>query len=149
MFNATTGVVSVPAAGGPICMFQNPATSGVDLYFYRLMCTSRYAGRFERLRGAVPVLASGAVPKPALNRSGASLAAKARLYAGDQFTHAQGTLGKTIFVPDNATYHSDEEGSIILPPGSTLVWNFIPDVYAGASKVTPAAFEIVWWEVPA
>ncbi len=144
-FNATVGVVAVPATGSLLGIFHNPAGSGVDVYLGRVLLTTAAAGRFERSRGGTIAFGTGNVVRLSINRSGASSPIKGELWAPVTGTSVTGaTLGRVDWLNGPDHYVDEVDGSLILPPGDVLSWVFIPN--AGLS--TSASLEVAWWYEP-
>ncbi len=144
-FNSTVGVVVVAATGGLLGIFHNPVGSGVDLYLARVLLTTAAAGRFERSRGGAITLGTGNVVRPSLNRAGEAVPIAGGLWAPVTGTAVTGaTLGRVDWLNGPEHYVDELDGSIILPPGDTLSWVFVPN--AGLS--TSASLEVAWWYEP-
>lgn len=140
-FASTTGAVSVGTSGGTYAAFLNPSNSGIDCYIARTVVGTNRAGRIERYRNPtiLPVGSSQAI----LNRGGGTNTAKSQLYAGSAANVSGGTMSKVLFLPATSTDSSLENGAIILKPGQSYSFWFIPDTNQSAL----ATIELVWWEL--
>jgi len=143
LFNASTGVVTVPAAGGPVAAFGNPASSDRDLHVHLIAQSMTVAGRVARFRDC-ELIGTGA-PAVSVNRGGGTATAKGLLAPAGAFTASGGRLGRTTFVAAYSAYEHPVDGTIILRPGQNLVWFYDPDGSTGAA----ASIEVVWWETAA
>jgi hypothetical protein len=142
-YNATPGAVDVAGTGGNVCVFINPAASGVDLYIQRLVLSSDNAGRYERYRQGT--LGTPGTPAVGVNRGGNGTTGIGKVYPPAQLTATGGNISMVTYVPASATSSDAVDGTLILRPGQNLYWRYLPN----GNIASKCAVEVVWWELSA
>lgn len=138
LMGATSGFVTALATGANIAALVNPAASGKNLVLYAVYKGALQNGTMARTRGAT---ISGGALVTATNRGGAATGTVGRFYSGSTaITATGGVIDKQNVVGVNADNRTLEDGSVILRPGDSLLWNYVP------TTTSTATIEVVWWD---
>lgn len=144
-FNASTNILSISGSGEqPLCAFQNPAGSGMDVLLWFGEFSSSIDTNFRRYRGAT-ISATGTA-QTAANMGGGTATSVAKLLVPGQYTATGGTVSKTAQIGAYDQYVADIHFSTRLRPGQGIRWTINGP---GGNPSYTAAVYLEWAEIVA